>query len=186
MIVITAAAVLWGIVAPDNLQALTTSIQGYVTNTLGWYYLLVVSLFVAFSIFLIFSPIGKIKLGKPEEKPEFSRLSWFAMLFSAGMGIGLVFYGAAEPISHFAISSPSGETETAQAFRDSLRYTFFHWGLHAWAIYAIVALCIAYFKFRKDAPGLISATLFPVFGDKVNGPLGKGLTASLSLQPSSV
>ncbi|WP_317906707.1 BCCT family transporter, partial [Bacillus subtilis] len=74
VIVITAAAVLWGIVAPDNLQALTTSIQGYVTNTLGWYYLLVVSLFVAFSIFLIFSPIGKIKLGKPEEKPEFSRL----------------------------------------------------------------------------------------------------------------
>ncbi|TWK37939.1 hypothetical protein CHCC20348_0185 [Bacillus paralicheniformis] len=175
VIVITAAAVLWGIVAPDNLQALTTSIQGYVTNTLGWYYLLVVSLFVAFSIFLIFSPIGKIKLGKPEEKPEFSRLSWFAMLFSAGMGIGLVFYGAAEPISHFAISSPSGETETAQAFRDSLRYTFFHWGLHAWAIYAIVALCIAYFQFRKDAPGLISATLFPVFGDKVNGPLGKGI-----------
>lgn len=80
--VITAAAVLWGIVAPDNLQALTTSIQGYVTNTLGWYYLLVVSLFVAFSIFLIFSPIGKIKLGKPEEKPEFSRLSWFAMLLA--------------------------------------------------------------------------------------------------------
>lgn len=103
VIVITAAAVLWGIVAPDNLQALTTSIQGYVTNTLGWYYLLVVSLFVAFSIFLIFSPIGKIRLGKPEEKPEFSRLSWFAMLFSAGMGIGLVFYGAAEPISHYAI-----------------------------------------------------------------------------------
>ncbi|MCF7617200.1 BCCT family transporter [Bacillus sonorensis] len=173
VIVITAAAVLWGIIAPDNLQALSSSIQEYLTNTFGWYYLLVVSLFVAFGIFLMFSPIGKIKLGKPDEKPEFSLLSWFAMLFSAGMGIGLVFYGAAEPISHFAISSPSGETETAQAFRDSLRFTFFHWGLHAWAIYAIVALCIAYFKFRKDAPGLISATLYPVFGDRVKGPLGK-------------
>ncbi len=95
------------------------------------------------------------------------------MLFSAGMGIGLVFYGAAEPISHYAIQSPTGETETAQAFRDSLRYTFFHWGLHAWAIYAIVALCIAYFKFRKDAPGLISATLQPVLGNKIHGWIGK-------------
>lgn len=89
------------------------------------------------------------------------------------MGIGLVFYGAAEPISHYAIQSPTGDTETAQAFRDSLRYTFFHWGLHAWAIYAIVALCIAYFKFRKDAPGLISATLQPVLGDKTHGWIGK-------------
>lgn len=95
------------------------------------------------------------------------------MLFSAGMGIGLVFYGAAEPISHFAIQSPTGETENAQAFRDSLRYTFFHWGLHAWAIYAIVALCIAYFKFRKDAPGLISSTLYPVFGNRIHGWIGK-------------
>ncbi|PAC66757.1 hypothetical protein CGS27_31600, partial [Enterobacter cloacae] len=74
---------------------------------------------------------------------------------------------------HYAIQSPTGDTETAQAFRDSLRYTFFHWGLHAWAIYAIVALCIAYFKFRKDAPGLISATLQPVLGDKTHGWIGK-------------
>ncbi|MGW8264539.1 glycine betaine transporter OpuD, partial [Bacillus sp. LR--39] len=79
------------------------------------------------------------------------------------------------PISHYAISSPSGETETPQAFRDALRYTFFHWGLHAWAIYAIVALCIAYFQFRKGAPGLISSTLSPILGDKVNGPIGKAI-----------
>ncbi len=119
-----AAAVLWGVISPDSLQNVSQSAQAFITNSFGWYYLLVVSLFVGFCLFLIFSPIGKIKLGKPDEKPEFGLLSWFAMLFSAGMGIGLVFYGAAEPISHYAISSPSGETETAQAFRDALRYTF--------------------------------------------------------------
>lgn len=173
VIVITAAAVLWGVVSPVSLQNVTQSAQAFITNSFGWYYLLVVSLFVGFCLFLIFSPIGKIKLGRPDEKPEFGLLSWFAMLFSAGMGIGLVFYGAAEPISHYAISSPSGETETPQAFRDALRYTFFHWGLHAWAIYAVVALCIAYFQFRKGAPGLISSTLTPILGDKVNGPIGK-------------
>lgn len=173
VIVITAAAVLWGVIAPENLQNVSETAQTFITNSFGWYYLLVVSIFVGFCLFLIFSPIGKIKLGKQDEKPEFNLLSWFAMLFSAGMGIGLVFYGAAEPISHFAISSPSGETGTPQAFRDSLRYTFFHWGLHAWAIYAVVALCIAYFQFRKDAPGLISSTLYPILGEKVNGPIGK-------------
>ncbi|CCU59518.1 glycine betaine transporter OpuD [Bacillus subtilis] len=175
VIAITAAAVLWGVISPDSLQNVSQSAQAFITDSFGWYYLLVVSLFVGFCLFLIFSPIGKIKLGKPDEKPEFGLLSWFAMLFSAGMGIGLVFYGAAEPISHYAISSPSGETETPQAFRDALRYTFFHWGLHAWAIYAIVALCIAYFQFRKGAPGLISSTLSPILGDKVNGPIGKAI-----------
>lgn len=117
-----------GAISPDSLQQVTDTAQKFITDSFGWYYLLVVSIFVGFCLFLIVSPIGTIKLGKPGEKPEFGLLSWFAMLFSAGMGIGLVFYGAAEPISHYAISSPSGETETPQAFRDALRYTFFHWG----------------------------------------------------------
>ncbi|PRR93585.1 MULTISPECIES: BCCT family transporter [unclassified Bacillus (in: firmicutes)] len=173
VIAITFVAVMWGAFSPETLQTVTDQIQTYITNDFGWYYLIVISLLVGFCIFFIFSPIGKITLGKPGEEPEFGLFSWFAMLFSAGMGIGLVFYGAAEPISHYAIQSPTGETESAQAFRDSLRYTFFHWGLHAWAIYAIVALCIAYFKFRKDAPGLISSTLYPVFGNKIHGWIGK-------------
>lgn len=95
--------------------------------------------------------------------------------FQRGHGNRFGILRAAEPISHYAISSPSGETETPQAFRDALRYTFFHWGPHAWAIYAVVALCIAYFQFRKDAPGLISKTLTPLLGDKVNGPIGKAI-----------
>lgn len=94
------------------------------------------------------------------------------MLFSAGMGIGLVFWGAAEPLSHFAISSPQAPEGSQQALKDSFRFTFFHWGISAWAIYGVVALALAYSNFRKGAPGLISSTLFPLFGEKTKGPIG--------------
>ena len=113
--------------------------------------------------------------GKDDEEPEFSRFSWFAMLFAAGMGIGLVFWGIAEPIYHFA-GSPFADPNTPAAAQEAMRYSFFHWGLHPWATYAVVALCLAYFQFRKDKPGLISSTLFPFLGEKgVNGPWGKAI-----------
>ncbi|MFA1642741.1 BCCT family transporter [Chryseomicrobium imtechense] len=164
--------VLFGAIVPEGFESVTANMQAFITSTFGWYYLIIVGLMVVFTLFLIFSPYGKIRLGKDTDRPAYSRPTWFAMLFSAGMGIGLVFWGAAEPLSHFAVSSPTGETGTDQAFRDSMRYTFFHWGLHAWAIYAIVALALAYFQFRKGEPGLISATLKPIFGDKMSGPWG--------------
>lgn len=164
--------VAFGAIVPESFEALTGNMQAFITSTFGWYYLIIVSLMVVFTLFLIVSPYGKIRLGKDSDRPAYSRSTWFAMLFSAGMGIGLVFWGAAEPLSHFAVSSPTGETGTDQAFRDAMRYTFFHWGLHAWAIYAIVALALAYFQFRKGEPGLISATLKPIFGDKMLGPWG--------------
>lgn len=146
-------AVLTGVFFPQGFETATANIQEFLTTTFGWYYLLVVVCIVAFCVFLILSPIGAIRLGKPGDRPEYSNKSWFAMLFSAGMGIGLVFWGAAEPLSHFAISSPSGDTETQIALQQSLRYTFFHWGISAWAIYAVVALALAYFKFRKKSTG---------------------------------
>ena len=164
--------VAFGAIVPESFEAVTANMQAFITSTFGWYYLIIVGLMVAFTLFLIVSPYGKIRLGKDSDRPAYSRTTWFAMLFSAGMGIGLVFWGAAEPLSHFAVSSPTGETGTPQAFRDAMRYTFFHWGLHAWAIYAIVALALAYFQFRKGEPGLISATLKPIFGDKMLGPWG--------------
>ncbi|WP_342527798.1 BCCT family transporter [Chryseomicrobium sp. FSL W7-1435] len=164
--------VLFGAIVPQGFETVTSNMQAFITSTFGWYYLILVALMVIFTLFLIFSPYGKIRLGKDTDRPAYSRPTWFAMLFSAGMGIGLVFWGAAEPLSHYAVSSPTGETGTAQAFRDSMRYTFFHWGLHAWAIYAVVALALAYFQFRKGEPGLISATLKPIFGDKMSGPWG--------------
>lgn len=158
------AAVAYGAFAPENFSAITGNMQAFITSSFGWYYLLVVSAIVIFCLFFIFSPVGQLRLGKPDEKPEYSRMSWFAMLFSAGMGIGLVFWGAAEPLSHFAISPATATPESQEAFRESMRYTFFHWGIHAWAIYGIVALSLAYFQYRKGAPGLISSTLRPILG----------------------
>ncbi|WP_409273197.1 glycine betaine uptake BCCT transporter [Neobacillus sp. SCS-31] len=164
--------VIFGVATPNSFEDATANIQGFITSTFGWYYLILVTIIVVFCIFLIFSPVGAIKLGKPDEKPEFSKASWFAMLFSAGMGIGLVFWGAAEPLSHF-MSPPIAEAGTAEANKEAMRYTFFHWGIHAWGIYAIVALSLAYFNFRKGEPGLISATLKPVLGKKaMEGNLG--------------
>ncbi len=172
-LVISLIMVIWGAISPDTLGSMSASAQSFISNKLGWYYLILVTLLVVFCIFIIFTPYGKIKLGKPDEKPEFTRLSWFAMLFSAGMGIGLVFWGTAEPMSHYAVNAPTAETGTPAAIKEALQYSYFHWGVHAWAIYAIVALVLAYFKFRHDRPGLISATLYPIFGDRVNGLLGK-------------
>ncbi|WP_019392565.1 glycine betaine uptake BCCT transporter [Priestia filamentosa] len=172
-VIILALLVLVGITMPAQLETVTSHLQDYITNTFGWYYLIVVTFFVIVCLYLLVSPIGRIKLGKQEDKPEFSRPTWLAMLFSAGMGIGLVFYGTAEPLSHYAISSPTGETGTNQAMKDAMRFTFFHWGIHAWAIYGIIALSLAYFTFRKGERSLISATLKPVIGKYADGPLGK-------------
>lgn len=170
-VAIVLAAVVFGVTAPDSFEEAAGNLQAFLTTAFGWYYLILVTVIVLFCVFLIFSPVGIIKLGKPDEKPEFSTATWFAMLFSAGMGIGLVFWGAAEPISHF-MSPPLAEGGTAAAQKEAMRYTFFHWGIHAWGIYAIVALALAYFQFRKDEPGLISATLKPVLGKSMEGPWG--------------
>ncbi|GEN52499.1 glycine betaine transporter OpuD [Halobacillus faecis] len=166
--------VIIGVVWPDGLEQMTTNVKSFIANKLGWYYLIVVTLFVLVCLTFLFTPLGRIKLGKKGEKPEFSRPTWIAMLFSAGMGIGIVFWGTAEPISHYAISSPTGETGTDQAIKDAMRFTFFHWGIHAWAIYGIVALVLAYFNFRHGHAGLISATLKPLIGEKAaEGVVGK-------------
>ncbi|WP_181350217.1 BCCT family transporter [Thalassobacillus sp. CUG 92003] len=169
---ITLMAVIWGSFAPDNFESLTSDIQMFISVNFGWYYLVIVALFVIFCLYMIVSPYGKIKLGKREDKPEYSYPTWLSMLFSAGMGIGLVFWGAAEPIFHYASNPPTAEPETVAALQEAMQFTFFHWGVHAWGIYAIVAMVLAYFKFRKGAPGLISATLEPLFGKAMRGPWG--------------
>ncbi|SDJ80583.1 glycine betaine uptake BCCT transporter [Sediminibacillus albus] len=165
--------VIIGVSWPDGLETATTNIQAFIANKFGWYYLIVVTLFVMVCLFLLISPVGRIKLGKSDDKPEFSRPTWIAMLFSAGMGIGLVFWGTAEPISHYAVNSPTGEAGTEQGIKDAMRFTYFHWGIHAWAIYGIVALVLAYFNFRHSKKGLISATLQPLIGNKSEGNTGK-------------
>ncbi len=169
--VIVAIIVLLGAIFPVKFNDIGDKATAWITETLGWYYMIVVIAMIFFCIFLMLSPIGKLKLGKPHEKPEFNTVSWFAMLFSAGMGIGLVFWGAAEPIAHFA-APPKADPKTTAAYAEALQSVFFDWGFHAWGVYGVVALALAYFQFRKDEPGLISKILRPVFGRYVDGPLG--------------
>ncbi|WP_163537054.1 BCCT family transporter [Gracilibacillus sp. YIM 98692] len=168
--------IIWGIIPADvwpnwNLDTVTSAIQGFLVTRFGWFYLLVTTAFLIFAIFLIVSKYGNIVLGKDGDKPEYNYLTWFGMLFSAGMGIGLVFWGAAEPIWH--LTSPPYATESeAEAARTAMQYSFFHWGFHPWAVYATLALALAYFQFRKDEPGLISSTLKPLYGNKMDGGYG--------------
>ncbi|MFU2193703.1 BCCT family transporter [Streptococcus pluranimalium] len=169
---VTTILVLLGILIPKPFQATTQHLRNVITTNFGWLYLLLVTTILMFCIFFIVSPLGQIRLGNPNSEPEHDTTSWIAMMFSAGMGIGLVFYGAAEPLSHFAISTPNAPLQSQEALADSFRFTFFHWGVHAWAVYALVALALAYFGFRKKEKYLLSVTLKPFFGDKVNGPLG--------------
>ncbi len=168
--------IIWGVIPKNvlphaNLDLVTGVIQGFLVDQFGWFYLISASVFLVFAIYLIFSKYGGIKLGRPGDEPEYSYLTWFAMLFSAGMGIGLVFWGAAEPLSHFH-NPPYGDAETKEAAKTALQYSFFHWGLHPWAVYATIALALAYFKFRKQAPGVVSAILEPLFGDYTKGWFG--------------
>ncbi|PIC86213.1 glycine/betaine ABC transporter permease [Sporosarcina sp. P20a] len=170
-IVLIIIAVGYGVINPVHFEEITSAGKAFVASTFGWYYMLIMTALLLLSIFMIFSPYGKIRLGKDTDRPQFSTITWIAMLFSAGMGIGLVFYGAAEPLSHFAVPATE-DPQTPAAFKESMRKTFLHYGLHIWALYGMVALALAYFQFRKGEPGLISATLKPIFGEKVKGPLG--------------
>ena len=157
---------------PESFRQFTTSIRELLGLHFGWFYLIVAFLCVVLSVIVIFHPMGKIRLGEPNSKPEYSTFSWIAMLFSAGMGIGLVFYGAAEPLSHYAVMAPEASLYSQQAMLDALKYSFFHYGLSAWAVYGMVALAIAYFKYRKHEVPTISSTLKPIFGEHAKGKIG--------------
>ncbi|PYZ97351.1 glycine/betaine ABC transporter permease [Alteribacter lacisalsi] len=173
-VALAAAFVLVGVLIPDRLETAMATAQTFMFETFGWYYqILTTSLFI-FAIWLAFSKYGKVKLGGPKEKPEFTRPVWFSMLFSAGIGIGLLFYGVSEPIAHFA-DPPRGDGGTEEAAVNGVRYTWLHWGLHAWSIYALVALALALQQFRYKAPGLMSTTLSPIFGDRMKGGWGNAV-----------
>jgi len=148
--------VLWGILAPDNMSAVFDTVLAALTHNFGWLYLWVVLGLVLFAAFVAFSRYGNLKLGGEDEEPEFSAGSWFAMLFAAGMGIGLVFWGVAEPVSHYVTAPPGIRSGTPEAANAAMRYVFFHWGLHPWAVYGIVALAIAFFQYRRGGDALIS------------------------------
>ncbi|MDJ0668916.1 MAG: BCCT family transporter [Desulfobacterales bacterium] len=152
----------WGIVDNAGLAAFAKSMTSVMFTSRGWFVMLSASLLLILCIWLAFSRYGQIKLGRDDDEPEFSTISWLTMLFAAGMGVGLLFFGTAEPLSHFKIVREY--TDVFDAAEHSLFITHFHWGLHAWAIYAITGLVIAYFSFRKGQPTLVSAPMQTVFG----------------------
>lgn len=169
--ILTVVFVSFAILAPEKAGALFGEIQAWITHSAGWFYVLSVAGFLIFVVLLAVSDFGRIKLGPDHSEPDYSYTSWFAMLFSAGMGIGLMFFGVAEPIMHYA-TPPVGEAGTVEAAREAMKITFFHWGIHAWAIYAVVALSLAYFAFRHNLPLTIRSSLYPLIGERIHGPIG--------------
>lgn len=157
---------------PEQMSGVVNAVFAFLTNQFGWLYLLSVAIFILVVLGIAVSKYGKIKLGKDDDKPEFSNFQWFAMLFGGGMGIGLVFWSVAEPMMHF-LSPPLGEGGTPEAMAMAMRVTFFHWGIHPWVIFAIGGLALAYFQFRRGLPFLISSSFYPIIGERIHGPIGK-------------
>lgn len=159
---------------PKELGGFFNSVQKIVIAKTGWIYVVTVATILFTCFWLMMSRLGDIKLGPDHINADYSYLSWFAMLFSAGMGIGLMFYGVAEPLMHFT-SPPVGVGETISSAKEAMKITFFHWGLHAWGIYAFLAVILAYFCYRKDLPLLPRSTFHPIIGDKIHGPIGDAI-----------
>ncbi|HEY8385430.1 MAG TPA: BCCT family transporter, partial [Porticoccaceae bacterium] len=146
----------------------------YITDTFGWYYMLAVAFFLMFIVAIAFTSWGHIKLGPDHADPEYDFPSWFAMLFAAGYGIALLFFGVAEPVLHYA-SPPRGVPETVDAARQAMQIAYFHWGFHIWAIYGLVGLVLSYFAFRHGLPLSMRSALYPLIGKHIHGPIGHGV-----------
>ncbi|TNM45059.1 BCCT family transporter [Nocardioides albidus] len=169
---VSIAFVVWGLVSTDSLGTASGKALEWVMTNTGWLFVLTSSGFVVFVIWLAMSRYGTIPLGRDDEEPEFRTTSWVAMMFSAGMGIGLMFYGVSEPLSHY-VSPPPGAGGRDEAAQTAMATTMFHWTLHPWAIYAVVGLAIAYGVYRKGRVQLISAAFAPLLGDRASGGAGK-------------
>src|SRR5690606_10141319 len=172
MAVILGVALL-SVLFPESAGNVMETSQGWIVANLGWFYMLAIGIFVAFAIIVALSRWGSIRLGRDDDEPEFGLLSWFAMLFSAGMGVGLVFYGLAEPLSDTTTApKPGWDVEGVEASGLAMAQTFLHWGLHPWAAYAVIGLAIAYAMHRRGRPVSIRWALEPIFGDRVKGWIG--------------
>ena len=170
-VVIIVLLVIGAISAPDLAGKAFASTLAWITQTFGWFYMLCVALFLMFIVAVAVSDWGHIKLGPDHAEPQYSFPEWFAMLFSAGYGVALLYFGVAEPVLHYA-SPPAGAPETVDAAKQAMQIAFFHWGFHIWAIYGLVGLVLAYFAFRQGLPLSIRSALYPLIGDKIYGPIG--------------
>lgn len=155
----------------DIANNVFTRAQTVLTDYAGWALIIEINLLLVFVVVVAIGPYGDIRLGRMDEKPQYGLFPWLAMLFSAGVGIGLIYWGVAEPLYHYA-NAPLAESETPQAARDGMMLAFLHWGFHAWAVYAVVALALAYFHFRRGLPLTVRSALYPLIGKRIYGPLG--------------
>ncbi len=182
--IMVAVFVIFTVMNVDFANSVYSTLRGWVESGLSWYYISAVTVLFGVCLILMFSKWGSLRLGDDDSRPEFSNFSWFAMLFSAGVGIGILFFGVAEPVFYFdnsgAFGYPNnphadmqghGEMSILRAV-DAMRVTFFHWGFHGWAVYVIVGLCLAYFGFRKKLPLTLRSSLYPLIGNRIYGPIG--------------
>jgi choline/glycine/proline betaine transport protein len=165
------AGVIFTILAGDAAANLFSAIKSWISNYTGWFLVLTMNVVLATCIGIMVTPLGKLRIGGPDAKPEFTYLSWFAMLFSAGMGIGLLFYGVAEPMFHY-VANPLSEPGTVESAKVSMELTYLHWGLHPWGIYALIGLGLAFFGFTKGLPLSIRNVFYPVLKERIYGGFG--------------
>ena len=170
-VVFTVLLVAGTLSAPELAGNAFSSLLAFITETFGWFYMLAVALFLMFIVGVAFSSWGNIKLGPDHIEPQYNFITWFAMLFSAGYGIALLFFGVAEPVLHYA-EPPAGAAQTVDAAKQAMQIAFFHWGFHIWAIYGLTGLVLAYFAFRHGLPLSIRSAFYPLIGEKIHGPIG--------------
>jgi len=155
-------------------ESVFSDIQNAVANNADWFFIMCVNIFLVFLVYLALGQFGKMRIGGQNAKPEFKTLSWFAMLFSAGMGIGLLFFSVGEPVMHFT-TPPTADAETAAAAQEAMNFTFLHWGFHAWGVYALVGLALSYFTYTRGLPLTIRSIFYPFLGDKIYGWIGDAI-----------
>ncbi|WP_425316774.1 BCCT family transporter [Stutzerimonas chloritidismutans] len=170
-VVVTLLLVIGTISNPELAGEVFSSTLAFITTNFGWFYMLSVAFFLVFIVGIAMTPWGSIKLGPDHAEPQYSFPAWFAMLFSAGYGIALLFFGVAEPVLHYA-SPPAGAGETVDAAKQAMQIAFFHWGFHIWAIYGLTGLVLAYFSFRHGLPLSMRSALYPIIGERIYGPIG--------------
>lgn len=162
----------FGVMIPEQVETFSKGALGFIYNNLGWFILGSVLVFFLFCMYLAITRFGHIRLGDDQDRPEYSTVTWVAMLFSASIGISLVFWGVAEPVSYY-ISPPIGEGYTKEAAKTAMQYVYLHWGVSAWACYALVGVSLAYFQFRKKLPASLNSVFYPLVGDRIYGTFGK-------------
>ncbi|WP_019673107.1 BCCT family transporter [Psychrobacter lutiphocae] len=170
-VVLIVGFIIFGALFQEIANTVFTEAQSLITHRFGWLFIVVMNAAVFICLYLIFSRYGDIRLGHQTETPEYNLLSWIGMLFSAGIGIGIMYWGTAEPVYHF-MAPPMGDKETVEAAKQAMNISFLHYGIHAWAMYAFVALALAYFHFRRGLPLAIRSALYPILGKKINGGWG--------------